>query len=170
MAISVDEVDNFKADLLSVINERQQVTYNDLVEYNSAKGISEELLKRGLGELQEMNAIASRSSGGILTYYILKEKNDLRKIMVVEDDKNINKLVALSVGKGFDITQIYDGKEAIKKVKAIKPDLVVLDLMLPGADGLEICQFIKKDPELANTIVIIISAMEATSNRFKGIK
>ncbi|MDE1869716.1 MAG: response regulator [Candidatus Micrarchaeota archaeon] len=166
----MDEVDNFKADLLSVINERQQVTYNDLVEYNSSKGISEELLKKGLSELQEMNAIASRSSGGILTYYILKEKNDLRKIMVVEDDKNINKLVALSVGKGFDITQIYDGKEAIKKVKSIKPDLIVLDLMLPGADGLEICQFIKKDPELANTIVIIISAMEATSNRFKGIK
>lgn len=166
----MDEVDNFKSELLSVVNERQQVTYNDLAEFASSRGISEELLRKGLLELQQINTIASRSSGGILTYYILQDKSELRKILVVEDDKNINKLVSLSVGKGFEITQIYDGGEAIKRVKSIKPDLVVLDLMLPGADGLEICQKIKTDPELKHAIVIIISAMEATSNRFKGIK
>ncbi|MDE1825561.1 MAG: response regulator [Candidatus Micrarchaeota archaeon] len=166
----MDEVEGFRSELLAVINERQQVTYNDLVEYVSSKEISEEMLQRGLKDLQQINAIVSRNSGGILTYYVLQEKNELRKIMIVEDDKNINKLVALSVGKGFEITQIYDGKEAIKTVKNLRPNLVVLDLMLPGADGLEICQSIKKDPQLGNTIVIIISAMDATSNRFKGIK
>lgn len=153
-----------------MINERQQVTFDDLLEYTKSRQISEDFLKRGLKELQDISTIASRNSGGILTYYILKENNDLRKIMIVEDDKNINKLVSLSVGKGFDITQIYDGTEAIKKAKTLKPDLVVLDLMLPGADGLEICKSIKTNPELSNTIVIIISAMDATSNRFKGIK
>ncbi|MDE1761750.1 MAG: response regulator [Candidatus Micrarchaeota archaeon] len=166
----MDEVEGFKSELLSVINERQQVTYNDLSEYASSKGIDEAMLKRGLAELQAISAIASRSSGGIPTYYILQEKNELRRILIVEDDRNINKLVSLSVGKGFDITQIYDGGEAMRRVKQIKPDLVVLDLMLPGADGLEICQKIKTDPDLKNAIVIIISAMEATSNRFKGIK
>lgn len=166
----MDEVEAFKSDLLSVINERQQVTYNDLLEYCSSRNISENMLKKGLQELQQINTVASRSTGGILTYYILKEQNEFRKIMIVEDDKNINKLISLSVGKGFEITQVYDGDEAVKKVKSIKPDLVVLDLMLPGLDGLEICQRIKTDPELSHAVVIIISAMDATTNRFKGIK
>ena len=56
------------------------------------------------------------------------------------------------------------------KIRFEKPDLIVLDLMLPGVDGLEICQKIKKDRALKDTVVIIVSAMDATSNRFKGIK
>jgi DNA-binding response OmpR family regulator len=90
--------------------------------------------------------------------------------MIVEDDRNINKLMMLSVGKGFEVKQLYDGGEALEKIRYEKPDLVILDLMLPGVDGLEICQTIKKDPKLRDTIVIIVSAMDATSNRFKGIK
>ncbi len=166
----MDEVENFKSELLALINERQQITYNDLAEYSFSNGISEDLLKKGLDELQKINTIASRKSGGILTYYILEEDHDLRKILIVEDDKNINKLMALSVGKGFEITQVYDGLDAVNKAREIKPDLMILDLMLPGMDGLDVCQTIKKDPTLSNTIVIIVSAMDATSNRFKGIK
>lgn len=166
----MDEVESFKSELLALINERQQVTYNDLSEYSFSNGIREDLLKKGLEELEKINAIASRKSGGILTYYILEEDHDLRKILIVEDDKNINKLMALSVGRGFEITQVYDGIDAVNKAKEMKPDLMILDLMLPGMDGLEICQTVKKDPALSNTVVIIVSAMDATSNRFKGIK
>lgn len=166
----MDEVESFKSELHALINERQQVTYNDLAEYAFSNGVGEDLLKRGLEELQKINTIASRKSGGILTYYILEEDHDLRRILIVEDDKNINKLMALSVGKGFEITQVYDGLDAVKKAKEIKPDLMILDLMLPGMDGLDVCQMVKTDSALSNTIVIIVSAMDATSNRFKGIK
>jgi DNA-binding response OmpR family regulator len=165
-----DSIENIKADIISVINDKQQVTYNELKEFASSSGIDEQKLSEGLKELEKASAIASRSSGGILTYYILQNEPLLRRIMIVEDDKNINKLMLLSVGKGFDVKQLYDGKEALEKIKYEKPDLVILDLMLPGVDGLEICQTIKKDPKLKDTIVIIVSAMDATSNRFKGIK
>ncbi len=166
----MDNVESVKSDIISIINDRQQVTYNELQGLTSSLKISESILKKGLEELEEANAIASRSSGGILTYYMLQDEQVLNRVMIVEDDKNINKLMALSVGRGFSITQIYDGKEAMERIKREKPDLVILDLMLPGADGLEICQSVKTNPALTGTTVIIVSAMDATSNRFKGIK
>ncbi|MEM3839160.1 MAG: response regulator [Candidatus Micrarchaeaceae archaeon] len=166
----MNSIENVKSDIISVINDRQQVTYNELKEFASASNIDEPTLKKSLQELESASAIASRNSGGILTYYILQNEDNLRRIMIVEDDKNINRLMMLSVGKGFDVKQIYDGAEALKRIRYEKPDLVILDLMLPGVDGLEICQNIKMDKSLKDTIVIIVSAMDATSNRFKGIK
>jgi Response regulators consisting of a CheY-like receiver domain and a winged-helix DNA-binding domain len=157
----MDNVESVKSDIISIINDRQQVTYNELQGLTSSLKISESTLKKGLEELEEANAIASRSSGGILTYYMLQDEQVLNRVMIVEDDKNINKLMALSVGKGFNITQIYDGKEAMERIKREKPDLVILDLMLPGADGLEICQSVKTNPALTDTTVIIVSAMDA---------
>ena len=102
----MNEVDDFKSELISIINERQQVTYNDLAEYAAFKGVGEELLKRGLEELQEINTIASRNSGGILTYYILQNDHELRRILIVEDDKNINKLILLTKVVD-DLVRIY---------------------------------------------------------------
>ncbi|MCL5419716.1 MAG: response regulator [Candidatus Marsarchaeota archaeon] len=166
----MEAIEGIKSDIISVINDKQQVTYNELREFASHSGIDEEALKRGLHELEIANAIASRNSGGILTYYILQDEPPFRRIMIVEDDRNINKLMMLSVGKGFDVKQVYDGKEALEKIKFEKPDLVILDLMLPGMDGLDICQSIKTDKSLKDLVVIIVSAMDATSNRFKGIK
>ncbi len=162
------EQDDIKSDLLTLLNDKQQMTYNELAGIAFSRGIPESVLKDTLRELEISNMIASRSVGGILTYYILE--NELRKILVVEDDKNINKLIVLSVGRGFDIKQAYDGKEAIVMMRKDKPDLVVLDLMLPGTDGLDVCQTVKTDPNLKDTIVIIVSAMDPTFNRFKGIK
>lgn len=161
---------NFAEDLISIINEKQQVTYNELKEAMFSRGIPKVQLDSALSTLENGKAIASRSSGGILTYYILQQENELRKILIVEDDKNINKLMALSIGKGFEVSQIYDGGEAIPFIKKNKPNLVVLDLMLPNKDGLDICQNVKSDPSLSNTIIILVSAMDPTNNRFRGIK
>ncbi len=164
------DVNDIKPDIVSMINDRQEVTFNELRSFAASLNITEDMLRRNLKELEAANTIASRSSGGIMTYYVLQNENVLRRIVIVEDDKNINKLMALSIGKGFDITQMYDGKEALDKIKFEKPDLVILDLMLPGLDGLEICQSIKRTASLSDIIVIIVSAMDATMNRFKGIK
>ncbi len=168
---AIGMVEDVKSAILSLINEKQQATYNELLnEATSTLGIDEETLKQNIAQLEHANAIASRNTGGILTYYVLQDEAQLRKVIIVEDDKNINKLMALSIGKGFEITQVYDGREAMKLIREKKPDLAILDLMLPGVDGLDICQTVKSDPDLRNTIVIIVSAMDATSNRFKGIK
>ncbi len=163
-------LEDSESDIISALNDRQEITYNELKGFAAESGIDEEMLKKSLKELEKANAIAPRSSGGILTYYMLQEKQLVRRIMIVEDDRSINNLMAFTIGKDFDITQMHDGEQAMQKIKLEKPDLVVLDLNLPGMDGLEICKRIKKDSVLKDTIVIIVSAMDATSNRFKGIK
>ncbi len=162
--------DDFREDLMNIINERQQISYGELSDIAFSRGIAEKALKDSLSELEKAKKIASRSNGGIFTYYLLLGEDQIRKVLIVEDDRNINKLMALSIGKGFDITQIYDGGEAIAAVREKRPELVILDLMLPHKDGLDLCQTIKTDPMLRETVVILISAMDPTSNRFKGIK
>lgn len=164
-------VDNRKLDsdsdaVLGMVREKQQIARNEL----SSLSIDEQKLGRILMDLEARKLIFSRSSGGLLTYYSLQEENPLRKVLIVEDDKNINRLMALSVGKEFEISQLYDGEEAIKFIRANKPDLVILDLMLPHKDGLDICQTVKMDKQTCNTTIILVSAMDPTNNRFKGIK
>lgn len=156
-------------DIFDIINKRQQISFNELSDLSFSMGVDKAKLRRALDDLEKSKLIASRSRGGVLTYYPLQE-GSIRKVLIVEDDRNINKLMALSIGKGFEISQIYDGGEAISFVRKNRPDLVILDLMLPHKDGLDICQTIKSDPGVSNTIVIIVSAMDPTSNRFKGIK
>ena len=157
-------------EVLDVINERQQITYNELSDLMFSRGVPKDRMDGTLQSLEASKAIASRSSGGIMTYYLLQDTNALRKVLIVEDDKNINKLMALSLGKGFEINQIYDGGEAVDFVKSNSPNLVILDLMLPHRDGLDICQTIKSAPATSGTIIILVSAMDPTNNRFKGIK
>ena len=88
-------IDDIEADIISLINDKQQVTSDELSAFAASIGMNDEMLKRGLAELESANIIASRSSGGILTYYLLNDEPSLRRIMIVEDDKNIN-LFALS--------------------------------------------------------------------------
>jgi CheY-like chemotaxis protein len=161
--------ENELSSILSVINERQQVSYEELSDALKGMGIDTSELTQALLTLESRKLVASRSSGGIMMYYMLQQEAP-RNVLIVEDDRNISKLMALSIGKDFAITQVYDGAEAMSEIKKSKPDLVVLDLMLPNKDGLEICQEIKSNSALAKTIVILVSAMDPTSNRFKGIK
>ncbi len=166
----MDSFTGFANDVFNILNEKQQIAYSELKDLAFGRGVPADDLKKALGELEQAKAIASRNSGGILTYYILQDSNQLRKVLIVEDDKNINKLMALSLGKGFEINQIYDGGEALSFIRNNRPDLVILDLMLPNKDGLDICQTVKSDPAVNNTTIILVSAMDPTSNRFKGIK
>jgi DNA-binding response OmpR family regulator len=158
------------SDIYAMVSSKQQVTFNELNDISLSRGIPKSRLEDALRELERMKVIVSRNSGGVLTYYPLQEEDSLRKVLIVEDDKNINKLMALSIGKGFEVKQIYDGGEAVPTVRKTRPDLVILDLMLPNKDGIDICKTIKSDPEVSDTIVIIVSAMDPIASRYKGIE
>ncbi|PPJ44834.1 DNA-binding response regulator, partial [Rhizobium sp. KAs_5_22] len=67
------------------------------------------------------------------------------KIYVVDDDKNICEIVSLYFEKeGFEVEQIYDGQTALKKIQTNPPRLVILDIMLPGIDGIALCREVRK--------------------------
>ena len=87
------------------------------------------------------------------------QTNYTNKIIVVEDDKDINTLIAYNLRKnGFLVEQVFDGTQAIEKLKNEHFDIVILDIMLPGMDGFDICKELKGSGGSSRTFVIVVSA------------
>lgn len=93
-----------------------------------------------------------------------------QKILIVDDEQqNVKLLSSLVSAIGYDIEIAYNGKEAIEKSKAVKPDLILLDIMMPEMDGYEVCDLIKTDPDTSNTPVIMITALTDRDSKLKGL-
>ena len=81
------------------------------------------------------------------------------KILVVDDEVYIVHILDFSLGmEGYEVVTALDGEEALAKVKSEKPDLIVLDIMMPKLDGYETCRILKSDPEVKHIPVILLSA------------
>ncbi len=94
-----------------------------------------------------------------------------KKILIIEDDKFLRELIGQKLLKeGYDIIEAVDGEKGIKSVKDEKPDLVLLDLILPGMDGFEVLIKIKEDSEIAQIPVIILSNLGQKDDIEKGLK
>jgi DNA-binding response OmpR family regulator len=95
----------------------------------------------------------------------------MAKILIVEDDKFLRELIAKKLkNEGFDVVEAVDGKEGLKKIKEERPDLVLLDLILPGIDGFEVLARVKEDPNLAQIPVIILSNLGQREEVERGLK
>ncbi|MEW6358203.1 MAG: response regulator [Planctomycetota bacterium] len=93
------------------------------------------------------------------------------RILVVEDEEDILELVRYNLAKeGYRVIGAVSGEEALAKVKAEPPDLVVLDLMLPGVDGLEVCKALKSDPKTAGIPVVMLTAKGEESDIVTGLE
>lgn len=93
------------------------------------------------------------------------------KILIVDDEPDIVELVSYNLKKdGFRITTASDGEEALRKIRKDRFDLVVLDLMLPGIQGVELCRIIRNDPKTANTPIIMLTAKGEEVDRVIGLE
>lgn len=94
-----------------------------------------------------------------------------KTILIIEDDKFLRELIAQKLIKeGYDIIEAIDGEEGMKRVKEEKPNLVLLDLILPGIDGFEVLSRMKEDLSLASIPVIILSNLGQKDEIEKGIR
>ena len=90
------------------------------------------------------------------------------KILVVDDDTNICELLRLDLTKeGYQVTTANDGEEGLEKFNQLKPDMVLLDVMMPRMDGLEVCRRIRK---LGNTPVMMLTAKGETFDKVLGLE
>jgi len=93
------------------------------------------------------------------------------RILIVEDDPDIAQLVAHYLDKaGFTTERITSGRDALASIAARPPDLVVLDLMLPQVDGLEICRTVRSDKHTAAIPIIMLTARADESERIVGLE
>jgi DNA-binding response OmpR family regulator len=89
-----------------------------------------------------------------------------KKILIVEDDKFLRELLQskLEKEKDFSVVVAQDGEEGFRKAQEESPDLVLLDLILPGVDGFEILKRIKNNPAISDTKVIVLSNLGQTED------
>lgn len=94
-----------------------------------------------------------------------------QKILVVEDDKFLRELISQKLAKeGYNVCEAVDGEDGVKKIKQEKPDLVLLDLILPGIDGFEVLSQTKEDSEVSKIPVIILSNLGQREDIERGLK
>jgi DNA-binding response OmpR family regulator len=92
-------------------------------------------------------------------------------ILIVEDEKEIRDLLALYLRKeGFILSFAIDGEEGLSKARSEKPALILLDILLPGRDGLEVLREIRADREIARTPVIMLTAKGDETDRIVGLE
>ncbi|MFN3478912.1 MAG: response regulator [Thermodesulfovibrionales bacterium] len=95
----------------------------------------------------------------------------MKSILIVDDEKDLVELVSYNLEKeGFSVHASYDGEDALSKMKNNDFDLLILDLMLPGMDGLELLRFIRSDSRLSNLPVLMLTAKAEEIDRVIGLE
>lgn len=93
------------------------------------------------------------------------------KILVVDDEPDAIELVKFNLkGAGYDVLTAADGDEALKKARAVLPDLIILDVMLPEVDGLEVCKILRRDQRISATPILMLTAKAAEIDRVLGLE
>jgi len=93
------------------------------------------------------------------------------KILIVDDDVSIAELMkTLASMEGHEPTTVNDSTKAIEVANSVNPDLITLDLMMPGLTGFELCELLHNDPKFANIPIVIISAKDDAESKAKAIR
>ena len=94
-----------------------------------------------------------------------------KKILVADDEKDIVELVAYNLEReGFSVVKTFDGRGAMEMIRSHRPDLVVLDLMMPEIPGIEVCRMIRNNRETANIPVIMLTAKTDQLDKILGLE
>ena len=92
-------------------------------------------------------------------------------ILIVDDEVDIANLVAMNLAdEGYETHMAHRGDDAMEMALKLRPDLIVLDLMMPGLDGVEVCRQLRKDPRTTTTSIIMLTARNLTSDRITGLE
>ncbi|MCB0153452.1 MAG: response regulator transcription factor [Anaerolineae bacterium] len=92
------------------------------------------------------------------------------RILVVDDDPEVAKSIEATLRKQYKIYVVFSGIEALKEARHHPPDLIVLDVVMPGMDGLETCRQLRIDPTLANIPILFLTALGRPEDRVAGLR
>lgn len=96
---------------------------------------------------------------------------NLKRILIVDDEADILEIISYNLIKeGYEILTAKNGIEALEKIVPFKPDLVILDIMMPKMSGVEACKIIRSKPEYNDTLIIFLTALNDESSQIKGLE
>jgi DNA-binding response OmpR family regulator len=102
----------------------------------------------------------------------MTETSFLRKkrVLVVDDEADLLELLRVHLKEqGFAIATASNGIDAVRKARSLRPDLILLDVMLPELDGFQVCETLRKDPELARVPIVMLTGLAGEMTRCAGI-
>jgi DNA-binding response OmpR family regulator len=98
-------------------------------------------------------------------------EEDVKRVIIVEDEETLAKNLSDKMqGEGFAVKTVHNGEEGLELIRGEKPDLVVLDIMLPGLDGLSICRMVRNDPATADIPIIMLTARGTEVDKIVGLE
>jgi DNA-binding response OmpR family regulator len=92
-----------------------------------------------------------------------------QSILIIEDEANIANAQKLILGEDYNVSVAYDGETGIQKIHELKPNLIVLDLMLPNRGGYDVCFNVRQDPALKGTKILMVTALNQAVDKQKGV-
>jgi two-component system alkaline phosphatase synthesis response regulator PhoP len=97
--------------------------------------------------------------------------NKSRKILIADDEPDILEIISYNLkNEGYDTITAKDGEDAIYKSKLFKPDLIILDVMMPNKNGMEVCKSLRNQPNFHNTLIVFLTALNDEFSHIKGLE
>lgn len=94
-----------------------------------------------------------------------------KKILIADDEPDILEIINYNLSKeGYQVTTAKDGDEALAKAKVIKPELIILDIMMPKKNGVEVCELLRSKPAFKDTLIIFLTALSDEGSQVKGLE
>jgi DNA-binding response OmpR family regulator len=94
-----------------------------------------------------------------------------KRVLVIEDEKDMADIVAIFLRKeGYEVECAYDGEKGLDKIRSLKPDLVILDIMLPKLDGRDLLKTVRQEADIKDTPILVLSAKSQQWDRDIGLE
>ncbi|MBI2866584.1 MAG: response regulator [Chloroflexi bacterium] len=91
-----------------------------------------------------------------------------KKVLLVDDDARVRRLMVATLGDGYTLLEAADGLQGLGLARREQPDVVLLDVMMPGLDGFEVCRRLKADPATTEVAVIMLTGLDSDEDRARG--
>jgi two-component system alkaline phosphatase synthesis response regulator PhoP len=97
--------------------------------------------------------------------------NSVKKILIADDEPDILEIIQYNLqNEGFDVATAKNGNDALDLAKRFNPDLIILDIMMPGKNGIEVCNMLRMQPDFRDTLIIFLTALSDEGTEVKGLE
>ena len=94
-----------------------------------------------------------------------------KRILIADDEPDILEIISYNLGKeNYEVYTAKDGNEALERAKQLNPDLIILDVMMPGKTGVEVCKILRAQPVFEETLIIFLTALSDEASQIKGLE